>query len=541
MSFGQTRKGDFVLEKGSSSHELYISFDKSLNFEESTYDFTVLQAIPEFKILKEEYNIVLEKGILISDEKLLELEKKAIELTGTGNSVTKLRNILKAKIDNPTNERLLELAKKLEALNAVEYCSLSSLEPIKPPSDIPPATPNFEVNQTYIGANPGVNMLYAWGLNLIGTGIRVRDVEYGFNESHEDLNERNVFITPGMTVSASTPADYKEHGTAVFGIVYGDKGAYGVSGMAYGASEMVVSPEWQQVGYNRTTAVTRAIASSVAGDVILYEMQTTGALGEYGPAEYSNAIWDLTKAATDSGIIIVAAAGNGAEDLDHASYLAYRNRGNSGAIIVGAGGNNVNHNRLSFSTFGARVDVQGWGQGVFSSGYGNVQQIGGDFNQSYTNFSGTSSATPIVASCVIVLQSYYRSLTNSFMTPLQMNNLLKLTGLPQGTGTAGNIGPFPDMQAAILQIQSNVLSIGEETGTLDFISYPNPANDKLTIKTKNLSASAKVEFHNSLGQLVYASSISDESTIDVSNFSQGLYFLKVTDGSKSETKKIIKK
>lgn len=539
-SFAQDRKGSFVLEKGSAAHELYVSFEPSLHFEGEAYEAAVLQMIPDFKALQAEYNITLEKGIPISDQKLQEMEQKAIELTGKGNSVAKLRNILKVKIDNPTNERLWELAKKLEGFQEVEYCSFSSLEPIQPPFDIPPTTPNFEVNQTYILPNPGVNMTYAWGLNLTGTGIRVRDVEYGFNASHEDLNERNVQIAPGMTISPSASTSYTEHGTAVFGIVYGDKGAYGISGMAYGASEMMLAPEWQISGYNRVNAVTQAIANSAAGDVLIYEMQTTGAQGEFGPAEYSGAIWDLTKAATDAGMVIIAAAGNGGEDLDSAPYQNYRNRGNSGAIIVGAGDASTDHNRLGFSTFGNRVDVQGWGTGVFASGYGDARIIGGDFNQYYTYFSGTSSATPIVASCAIVLQSYYHSLTGNYMTSVQMRSLLKQTGLPQGIGTAGNIGQFPDMQAAILHIQQEFLSVEKISG-LEFIAYPNPAQDILTIKTKDLSAEAKVEISNSLGQFIYKGAIAEENIIDLSSFSRGLYFVKVTDGNKTQTKKIVKK
>ncbi|MNX84180.1 Alkaline elastase YaB precursor [compost metagenome] len=308
--------------------------------------------------------------------------------------------------------------------------------------------------------------------------------------------------------------------------------------MAYGAAQMMLAPEWQTSGYNRVAAVTQAIANSAAGDILIYEMQATGAQGNYGPAEYVGAVWDLTKAATDAGIIIVAAAGNGAENLDSAPYLNYRNRGNSGAIMVGAGDNTINHNKLSFSTYGARVDVHAWGTGVFASGYGDAQQIGGDFNQYYTNFSGTSSATPIVASCAIVLQSYYHSLTGNYMTPVQMRNLLQSTGIPQGTG--GNIGPIPNMQAAILQVQSEFLSVDEVSG-LEFIVYPNPATDRLTIKTKDLSAGARVEICNAVGQRVYGAAISEDNAIDLSSFSQGLYFVKVVDGNRSETKKIIKK
>ena len=52
--------------------------------------------------------------------------------------------------------------------------------------------------------------------------------------------------------------------------------------------------------------------------------------------------------------------------------------------------------RLDFSNYGARVDVQGWGREVTTTGYGDLQ---GGLNEDlwYTDhFSGTSSASPVV-------------------------------------------------------------------------------------------------------------------------------------------------
>ena len=91
------------------------------------------------------------------------------------------------------------------------------------------------------------------------------------------------------------------------------------------------------------------------------------------------------KAATDAGVIVVAAAGNGGENLDSDDYQEYRNRGNSGAIIVGAGEPGT-LNALLISTYGSRVDLQGWGESVFSTGYGDFISYG--INQEYTNSFG---------------------------------------------------------------------------------------------------------------------------------------------------------
>lgn len=538
--FAQNRKGEFRLAPNTQQHELYVSFTESVVFNGENYR-NVLFQLPEIKALIEEYGAQFQKGIVISEDKTEELFKAAKQNGHDGKSVSKLKNILKVTIDNPSNERLMALASRLEKLDEISYSCLMPLQPIAPPSDIAPTTPNYESFQTYLDVNPGVNMYYAWGLGLTGTGIRIRDVEYGFNKNHEELVDRNAFIAPGMNISSSATPSYTEHGTSVFGIMYADKGSYGISGMAYGATEMLLFPEWQQTGYNRVNAVSQSISSSVAGDVIVYEMQAYGQSGNYVPAEFDNVVWDLTRAATDAGIIIVEAAANGNQNLDSSYYDSYMGRGNSGAIIVGAGTDNLMHNRMSYGTYGSRVDVQGWATNVRACGNGDLIMIGGDFNQGYTNFSGTSSATPIVASCVVVLQSYYHSLTGAYMTPQQMRSLLQSTGIPQGTGVVGNIGPLPDMQAAILQINQNLSASDDEM--LVFTVFPNPAADKLKIAIpQSVGDNAGIEIFTALGQKVMAHSLqSGHNEFNIEQLPQGVYFVKVTDGKKSLSKKIIKR
>lgn len=538
--FAQSRKGEFQLAPNTEQHELYVSFFETLVFQDDNY-VQALSQIDEIKQLIANYNIRFYKGITLSDEKINAFFEAAKHNGYDGKSVLKLKNILRFEIDNPTNERLLMLATQLEKLDIVEYCNLMPLRPIAPPGDIAPATPNYEANQTYLDANPGVNMRYAWGLGLTGGGIRIRDVEYGFNKNHEELVDRNAFIAPGMTISTSATPSYTEHGTSVFGIMYADKGTYGISGMAYDAAEMVLFPEWQQTGYNRLNAVTQAVGSSVAGDVIVYEMQAYGQSSNYVPAEFDNPIWDLTKAASDAGIVIVEAAANGNQNLDSAYYASYMGRGNSGAIMVGGGTNTLVHNRISYSNYGSRVDVQGWATSVRACGTGDLVMIGGDFNQGYTNFSGTSAATPIVASCVVVLQSYYYSLTGLYMTGPQMRQLLQQTGIAQGTGVAGNIGPLPNMQAAILRINQN-LSVAENE-MISFTVFPNPVTDKLNVLIPQLKeAVARLEIYTALGQKVLEYNMqAGANEIAFGNLPQGIYFVKLTDGKRTQIKKIVKR
>lgn len=536
----QSRKNQFYLDQESVQHDLHVSF---IGTDEIQTIPELLIRFPELVTLISEYELSFEKSIRFSPEKWQELERNATKFNQNAQSVQRLKNIFKVNVSSPTNEKMYQLASLFEKFDFVHYASLISHRPVKPPFDIAPTTPDFTVNQTYIGPNPGLNMQYAWDLGLKGDGIRIRDVEYGFNENHEDLHVVNAFVAEGMTISSDATVEYTEHGTPVFGIMMADNGGYGITGLAHEASEMILFPEWQQSGYNRILAVNESIAASSAGDVILYEMQD----GAGAPAESSNIIWDLTKAASDAGIIIVAAAGNGNQNLDGASYQDYMNRGNSGAIIVGAGTPDLNHFRFNQpgwwgSTFGSRVDLQGWARNVYACGYGDVIRIGNDFNQGYTNFSGTSSATPMVAACVVVLQSYHHSLTSEYLTGPQIRTILKETGIPQGNPNSGNIGPFPNMQAAVQRVFDDYSLKLSSQNKMDFYFYPNPVENEVHIQLDSQKHSiVTFELYSTLGQLVQSGKLSETRTINISHLAKGLYYLQLSDGEGKVVKKIIKK
>jgi len=182
---------------------------------------------------------------------------------------------------------------------------------IPPPQDIPPTTPNFEERQSYLESDPGVNMRYAWDRGINGSGITIRVIEYGININHEDLNIGKVRIASGMTINPTLSDDYKNHGTLTAGVIIADKGEYGASGLAYNANEYILYPQHTVENlFNPGLAVSNAIADSKKGDVIIYEMQTFTEEGNVVLQEYEPVIWDLTKAATENGIIVVASAGN---------------------------------------------------------------------------------------------------------------------------------------------------------------------------------------------------------------------------------------
>jgi hypothetical protein len=84
-------------------------------------------------------------------------------------------------------------------------------------------------------------------------------------------------------------------------------------------------------------------------------------------------------------------------------------------------------------------------------------------------------------------------------------------------------------------VHINVVGISD-TFEQAFKLYPNPASDYLHIE---LQHEARVTIFNTQGKLMYQTS-TQENTIPVSEFPNGLYFLRVEDGNKIETHPWIK-
>jgi hypothetical protein len=148
-------------------------------------------------------------------------------------------------------------------------------------------------------------------------------------------------------------------------------------------------------------------------------------------------------------------------NLDQAGCGNLFNRSvrDSGAIIVGAGSPTTypqtDRSRLYFSTYGSRVDVQGWGYNVYTTGYGDLYSGTGK-NQWYTaQFSGTSSASPIVTGAAALLSSISQQ-RGKLQTPAWIRSTLTSTGSPQqddpGYPASENIGPRPNLKAAIAKL-----------------------------------------------------------------------------------------
>ncbi|HGJ5874148.1 MAG TPA: S8 family serine peptidase [Arsenophonus apicola] len=354
-----------------------------------------------------------------------------------------------------------QLLTQLNGYDFIEYAELectrlasSILSRSEQLNDI--ETPDFTKKQEYkLGAGQfwtGIDMEYAWSLGVTGKGIRIADIEAAFNYQHINL-QRDSFIP--LVVSDDVNELEINHGTAVAGVMYAKELGFGVKGMVHGADALYgisVKP------YDAAGGIVRGLQHLRAGDIFIYELSIQSRADDdttQVPADFCQSVWDITKAATDAGIIIIAAAGNGGENLDDDFYAPYRARGDNGAIRVGAG--SKNQICRAFSTYGkTMIHVQAWGDSVVTTGFGTLYD-GGPNNNYANNFDGTSAATPIVASAAIAIQSWYKQQTGRVLTPKEMRSLLIETGTPQRPGFINNhIGPLPNVRNAINVLQQGL-------------------------------------------------------------------------------------
>lgn len=283
----------------------------------------------------------------------------------------------------------------------------------------------------------GVEAFFAWSLaGADGAAVRVADIEYGWDLTHEDLV--GAGISP---LNASVPG-HALHSTACLGILVGQDNDRGIVGLAPKSKAAVVSALQPSL----PDAFVLAVGFLQAGDILLIEVQNN--VG--GPVETDPHITMLINALKLLGIVVVEPAGNGHVDLDSVLRAdgTSLQRGSfnfvdSGAIMVGAR-QAVTTAPMSFTSFGSRVDCHAAGEGIVTTSVAPNQYMG---VLPGTGFGGTSGASAIVAGAATVTQGIARA-RGFNLTPDQMRSHLSNPAFntQSNNPAADRIGVMPNLK-----------------------------------------------------------------------------------------------
>jgi len=319
------------------------------------------------------------------------------------------------------------------------------------PLPVPPPTPDLTPYQTYFApaALNGYDVVYARTRpGGDGSQARLIDIEYQWELDHEDLQKSLTNILWGTQYTNFGP----DHGTAVLGISAAIHNGYGMEGIVYGGRIDMICSTDSGGNWVLADAINQAVSFTAPGDVILLEQQGySDELTNYCPVEYYPDVYSAIANATALNRVVIEPAGNGDLNLDDPAWggIFQRATRDSGAIMVGAG-TAEDRSRCSFSDYGSRVDIQGWGDwSVATLGYGDL--YGWSETNYYTwSFSGTSSASALSAGVAALLQSCARASYGFSLPTLMLRSNLVQSGYPQTYGLAGNIGPLPNLSNALV-------------------------------------------------------------------------------------------
>lgn len=145
--------------------------------------------------------------------------------------------------------------------------------------------------------------------------------------------------------------------------------------------------------------------------------------------------------------------------------------------------------------------------------------------------SSDSSYTSTMAGDVIIKRTVYEyyNLSNSdlpvlIIASVEINSLI-----------------LNNAETIVLYANDPMQYVGvNENTSIDFTVSPNPSSDIVTISGE-LSNDAVAAIIDQNGRVLMTTAVSNGSTLDISTFENGMYFVKISDNGTSTTKTIVKK
>lgn len=262
--------------------------------------------------------------------------------------------------------------------------------------------------------------------------------------------------------------------------------------------------------------------------------------GNLAPNKY--ALVTLTNSTVNGTLNVSVATVNGVADQRATNNTASKTFGSASGSLAYANATSFTFN-LTGDRWGAEID---W---TLKNQAGVTLYSGGP----YTNTTANGTQV-LVANQVWTLPAngcYFLTINDSWGDGLFDGTGQGFYTVTAGSSTVVNVPNFvasgnPDNTpiSRISYFTNNAALSSEDFNALEDVSlFPNPSNDYFTIYLpQNIQRAGKLEIYNSIGQRIAVNEIASDNDlrINVSSYSNGVYFLNLTIGEQTKTLKFIK-
>lgn len=432
----------------------------------------------------------------------------------------------------------------LSFVDYVDFADASLNLRLSTPKTIKPVNKQMAVQTTfnYGDSNNQIEMLNGHLLhqaNFTGTGKIIAVLDSGFinvnsTSPFQRLFDNNLILGGYNYVNQSTNVyDLHNHGTLTLSCMGGfvDNELVGTapdSSYYLFVTEDVAEENPVEESYWVEAAEE---ADRLGADII------SSSLGYYGydNPNYSHQFSDLNgntafasrgaNIAFSKGMIVVASAGNSGNSQEPLNRVGVPAEATN---VLAVGAVRFDETYATFSSIGPsfdgriKPDVMAKGSAaVVANTSGTIQTA-----------SGTSFSCPIIAGMIASFWQAVPNLTNQQIIDLIKQSSDKFTNPDAQFGYG-----IPDFQLAL----TNGLLNTNTPSNANFLLFPNPTSDLISVTFPNGFDTSKLTIFNTLGQFVKELSISVASpTISLDELHSGVYFYKIENPTFSQSGKIIK-
>jgi hypothetical protein len=268
--------------------------------------------------------------------------------------------------------------------------------------------------------------------------------------------------------------------------------------------------------------------------------QTQSWSGNLAPNKY--ALVTLTNSTVNGTLNVSVATVNGSADQRATNNTASRTFGTASGSLAYANATSFTFN-LTGDRWGTEID---W---TLKNQAGVTLYSGGPYTDTAAN--GTQVLVANQAWTLAANGCYFLTINDSYGDGLYDGTAQGFYTVTAGATTVVNVpnfvasgNPANTLISRISYFTNNAALSSEDFNALEDVSlFPNPSSEYFTIYLpQNILPSGKLEIFNNLGQQIAVKQIATDNDlrINVSSYSNGVYFLNLTIGEQTKTLKFIK-